>query len=403
MLVEALRLAVQAIFLNALRSALTVLGVVIGVASVIAMVTVGRGSAEQVSADVEKLGTNVVIVVPGQGAMRGGRNATTAPMFSLRDNDAVESGIPAVTVAAPISQTRDRVIFGNENRLTDVVGTDNRYFEAARWEVASGRLFDTGETRSGRAVCIIGQTVRETLFGTGDPVGATIRVGTLSCRVIGLLRSKGASTFGADQDDFVILPLATFQRRIAGNADVQSLYVSVREDASIDAAREEIVALMRERRRVGPDEEDNFEALDTRQFASMLTGITDVMTGLLSAVAAVSLLVGGIGIMNIMLVSVTERTREIGIRLAIGARARDVLTQFLVEAIILSMLGGVVGILLGLGLGFAGARALSVPFSPDPGIVLLSFGFSACVGIVFGFFPARRAARLDPIEALRHE
>ncbi len=403
MLFEALRLAVQAIFHNALRSALTVLGVVIGVASVIAMVTVGRGSAEQVSADVEKLGTNVVIVVPGQGSMRGGPNATTAPAFSLRDNDAVEDRIPAVAVSAPISQTRDRVIFGNENRLTDVVGTDNRYFQAARWEVASGRLFDAGEIQSGRAVCIIGQTVRQSLFGSGEPVGATIRVGAMSCRVIGLLQSKGASTFGADQDDFVILPLATFQRRIAGNADVQSLYVSVREDASIDAAREEIVALMRERRGIGPDGEDDFEALDTRQFASMLTGITDVMTGLLSAVAAVSLLVGGIGIMNIMLVSVTERTREIGIRLAIGARARDVLTQFLVEAIILSMLGGIVGILLGLGLGFAGARMLAVPFSPDPGIVLLSFGFSVFVGIVFGFFPARRAAQLDPIEALRHE
>ncbi|MGS4947799.1 ABC transporter permease [Meridianimarinicoccus sp. RP-17] len=403
MLIEAVRLAVQAIFRNALRSFLTVLGIVIGVASVIAMVTVGQGSTEQVASDVEKLGANVVIVVPGQDAMRGGPHGTTAPMFSTRINDTVKARVAAVAVSAPISQTRERVIFGNANRLSDVVGTDNRYFEAARWEVAAGRLFEPGEIQAGRAVCIVGETLRQALFGAGDPVGASVRIGAVSCRVIGLLRSKGASTFGADQDDFVILPLATFHRRIAGNADVQSLFVSVRDGASIDAAREDITALMRELRRIGPGEEDDFEVLDTRQFALMLTGITDVLTGLLSAVAAVSLLVGGIGIMNIMLVSVTERTREIGIRLAIGARARDVLTQFLVEAIILSMLGGVIGILMGLGLALAGARWLAVPFSPDPGVVLLSFGFSAFVGIVFGFFPARRAARLDPIEALRHE
>ncbi|WP_102108022.1 ABC transporter permease [Oceaniglobus roseus] len=403
MLAETLRLAVQAIFRNALRSALTMLGIVIGVASVIAMVTVGRGSTEQVASDVRKLGTNVAIVVPGQGAMRGGPHVGTAPMFTLRINDAVEAGVAAVAVSAPISQTRERAIFGSANRMTEVVGTDNRYFEAARWQVAAGRLFEEGEVRAGRTLCILGETLRQALFGSGDPVGATIRIGALSCRVIGLLRSKGASTFGADQDDFVILPLAAFQRRIAGNSDVQTLYVSIREGAAVDAAREEITRLMRELRRIGPGEDDDFEVLDTRQFATMLTGITGILTGLLSAVAAVSLLVGGIGIMNIMLVSVTERTREIGIRLAIGAQARDVLAQFLIEAIILSMLGGVVGILAGLGLGLAGARMLSVPFAPDPLTVLVSFGFSALVGIIFGFFPARRAARMDPIEALRHE
>jgi len=403
MLGETIRLAIQAIFRNALRSFLTVLGIVIGVGSVIAMVTVGQGSTQQVAADVQKLGTNIVIVVPGQDALRSGPNSTTASMFTLRINDILQQRIPDVVLSAPISQTRERVIFGTENRLTDIVGTDNRYFQAARWDLAAGRLFEPGEIASGRAVCVIGKTVHEKLFGSGDPVGAKIRIGALSCRIIGLLQSKGASTFGSDQDDFVILPLATFQRRIAGNTDVQSLYVSIRDGASVEGAMVEITDVMRELRRIRTGEDDDFEVLDMKQFATMLTGITDILTGLLSAVAAVSLLVGGIGIMNIMLVSVTERTREIGIRLAIGARSHDVLMQFLVEAILLSLMGGVIGIVGGLLLAAAGTTWLSVPFSPSLGIVLASFAFAALIGIVFGYFPARRAARMDPIEALRHE
>ncbi|WP_411891403.1 ABC transporter permease [Yoonia sp. SDW83-1] len=403
MLWETVKLAVQAIFRNALRSFLTVLGIVIGVGAVIAMVTVGQGSTEQVTADVEKLGTNMLMVMPGQDAMEGGPVGTAVQLFSIRMNDLLEEELGVIEVSAPLSMGRARVVFGNENRRTDMVGTDNRYFSAAQWEVDRGRLFDVTELQSGKPVCVIGETVRKDLFGTSDPIGEEIRIQTLSCEVIGLLKSKGASTFGSDQDDFVIMPIRTFQRRIAGNTDVSLFIVSVRDGVDTERAKTEIEAVMRDLRRIGRGEEDDFTVMDMKQLATMLSGITGILTGLLSAVAAVSLLVGGIGIMNIMLVSVTERTREIGIRLAIGAQAWQVLLQFLVEAIILSLFGGLIGIVVGLGMGLLGANMLSIPFRPDPQIVLLAFAFSAAVGVVFGFFPARRAARLNPIDALRRE
>jgi putative ABC transport system permease protein len=341
--------------------------------------------------------------MPGQDAMEGGPVGTATQLFTIRMNDLLQEQLSVVDVSAPLSAGRARAIFGNENRRTDIVGTDNRYFAAARWEVARGRLFDVTELQSGRPVCVIGETVRKDLFGTSDPVGEEIRIQALSCEVIGLLKSKGASTFGSDQDDFVIIPIRTFHRRIAGNTDVSMFIVSVRDDVDTERAKTQVEAVMRDIRRIGRSEEDDFTVMDMKQLATMLSGITGILTGLLSAVAAVSLLVGGIGIMNIMLVSVTERTREIGIRLAIGAQAWQVLLQFLVEAIILSLFGGLIGIIVGLGMGLLGANMLSIPFRPDPQIVLMAFAFSAAVGVIFGFFPARRAARLNPIDALRRE
>ncbi len=401
MLWETVRLALSAIRRNVLRSFLTVLGVVIGVAAVIAMVTVGQGSSQQVAASVESLGTNVLIVRPGTQIMGpGSRN--TAPPFKLADIAALED-LPALAAVAPVVTTSETAVFGNMNRMTSVTGTTAAYLAIGGWEMARGRGFTTIEDRSGANICIIGETLRAALFGATDPTGEKIRLKAISCEVIGLLVAKGAGSFGQDQDDIVIMPVRTVQRRLLGSQDVSTIMMQVAPGVSSDRAIGDIQALLRERRRISLGEDDNFAVMDMKELATMLNSVNAVLTGLLSSVAAVSLLVGGIGIMNIMLVSVTERTREIGIRLAVGAEARQVLMQFLVEAVVLSVLGGVIGIALGLGLAYVAAQFMAIPFTPGLGTILLAFGFSAAVGMVFGFFPARAAARLDPIEALHHQ
>jgi putative ABC transport system permease protein len=289
------------------------------------------------------------------------------------------------------------------NWTTVIGGTTNEYFTARKWQPIDGRVFTESEERAGKAVCVSGATVRRELLGRENPIGGQIRIKQFSCEVIGLLASKGQAAMGQDQDDTILMPLRTVQRRLTGTQDVNALMISVAEGASIDRAKAQIEKLLRERRRIGPNEDDNFNVMDTRQIAEALSSTTRVMTVLLGAVAAVSLLVGGIGIMNIMLVSVTERTREIGIRLAVGALEREVLLQFLIEAVVLSSLGGLVGVAIATAGSYTAASAMQVPFLFNPRINVLAFVFSAAIGVIFGFFPARRAARLDPIEALRHE
>jgi putative ABC transport system permease protein len=385
-----------------LRSSLTTLGIVIGVAAVIVMVTLGSGATAQVTSDIARLGSNVLTIIPGQRMGPGGASGG-ARTFDAKDVDALVRNVSALAAVAPVSSQSLNAIFGNANWQTRVSGTTSEYLDIRDWSLERGRAFAEAEVRGGNAVCLLGATVRKQLFGAQEAVGSRIRLGAVSCEVIGGLATKGKTGMGQDQDDIVLMPLRTFQRRIAGNDDVREILVSVRKDASLTKAKSDIQSLMRELRRIAPGADDNFFIMDPQDIAATLTGATRTLTALLAAVASVSLLVGGIGIMNIMLVSVTERTREIGVRLAIGALERDVLTQFLVEAVVLSSFGGLIGVGLALAASALAARALLVPFVLDVQIVLVAFLFSMAVGILFGFFPARRAAHLNPIDALRHE
>ncbi|MFC4310335.1 ABC transporter permease [Steroidobacter flavus] len=400
---NAIILALREIRRNVLRSTLTILGIVIGVGAVITMVTIGEGATAQVQQDIQKLGSNLLQVFRGQGFGGGGGSRSSAPPFTMEDVNAIKNEIAGVRTVAPSIGTGAQAIYGNSNWSTQVQGTDDQFVIVRDWPLASGRNFSESELRAGAAVCILGSTVQRELFGSEDPVGASIRLGKLSCQVIATFTSKGQSGFGQDQDDLVVVPIRTMQRRMVGNSDVNSIMVSARDGVSTEKVQADVESLLRERRKIRPGADPDFNVRDLKEISSAMTQTTRVLTSLLAAVAAVSLLVGGVGIMNIMLVSVTERTREIGTRLAVGAMARDVLLQFLIEAVTLAAFGGVIGIALGLSAGALATHAFHVPFVLNVGIVMLSFAFSAAVGIIFGYFPARRAAQLDPIEALRHE
>jgi putative ABC transport system permease protein len=397
-----LGLAWREIRRNLLRSFLTVLGIVIGVAAVITMVTIGNGATQAVQDQITSLGTNLLMIRPGQ-RMGPGRDATGAPPFREADALAIAQQVGGLQAVAPQVSTAATAVFGARNWSTVIQGSSNAFFTTNNWTLASGRLFEPAEERAGSAVCVIGDTVRRELFGSADPVGSRLRLRNISCDVVGLLQAKGQGGIGQDQDDVVVMPLAAVQRRLTGNLNVGTLLVSMADGADAEAVKADITRLLRERRRLAEAEENNFNVLDTQQLAQTLSGTTQVLTGLLGAVAAVSLLVGGIGIMNIMLVSVTERTREIGIRLAIGALGREVLLQFLIEAVVLAALGGLLGIGIAVAASLAITQVMGVPYVFDPAIHLLAFAFAGVIGVVFGYFPARRAARLDPIEALRHE
>ncbi len=395
-------LALRSIRRNLLRSFLTVLGIVIGVAAVITMVTLGSGATQAIQDQISSLGTNLLQVRPGQRLGPGGGGGS-APSFREADGEAIASQIGGVQAVAPEARTGTTVVANGRNWTSGIIGSTNEWLVTGNWTVVEGRDFNPSELRAGAAVCLIGQTVRRELFGDSSPIGQALRVKQMNCEIVGLLGSKGQGAFGNDQDDVVLMPIHTLQRRITGHTRVNTLLVSMADGSDPDRVKDGIRELLRERRKLADSDEDNFNVLDTKQLGETLSGTTRIMTMLLGAVAAVSLLVGGIGIMNIMLVSVTERTREIGLRLAIGALEREVLLQFLIEAVVLAALGGLIGMALALGASVGLAALMDVPFIFNPGVNLMAFAFSAGIGVLFGYFPARRAARLDPIEALRHE
>ncbi|MBC3811758.1 MULTISPECIES: ABC transporter permease [Undibacterium] len=403
MFLNTILLALRSIRRNLLRSFLTILGIVIGVSAVITMVTLGNGATAAVQAQISSLGTNLLQIRPGQRMSFGGGGGAGTASFKEADAEAIASQIGGVQAVAPEGRASAVVVANGRNWSSSVTGSTNAWLRTNNWTLAAGRQFEEGELQAGSAVCIIGETVRRELFDTRNAVGEHLRVKQFSCEVVGVLGSKGQAAMGNDQDDVVLIPLHTLQRRVTGNRRVATLLVSMKDDADSETLKASLTQLLRERRKLADTDEDNFNVLDTKQLAETMSGTTKVMTTLLGAVAAVSLLVGGIGIMNIMLVSVTERTREIGLRLAIGALEREVLLQFLIEATVLSTLGGIIGIVLAAGASILLAQIMQVPYMFNTSINLMSFFFSAGIGMLFGYFPARRAAQLDPIEALRHE
>ncbi len=407
---DLLRSAAHSLRLNILRSVLTSLGIIIGVAAVIAMVAIGAGAEHRVQSTIQQLGANIIVVVNGSQSVGGAQSGVGTQLVLTEDDaEALAREIPAILVAAPQVRGQRQLIFGGSNWSTPVLGVTPDYLEARDWTIAAGRMLSDAEVRGAAKVAVLGKTVVNRLFGENqDPLGQIVRISRVPFTVIGVLDEKGQTPFGSDQDDTVFLPLSTAKKRVLGGRQlkgnlVQTITVKARDENSLAEAERETVALLRQRHKLRDGQPNDFDVRNIAQFMAARAESSRVMTMLLASVAAISLIVGGIGIMNIMLVSVTERTREIGLRMAVGARRRDILTQFVVEAVTLSVLGGLIGTALGIAGSYAIAAAAEWPMLLEPEAIALAVGFSAAVGVFFGFYPARKASRLDPIEALRYE
>ena len=403
------RIAVRALRVNKLRSALTMLGIVIGVGAVITMVAVGAGAQARVAEQIQSLGSNMIIVLSGS-ILSGGVRMGSGSQLTITEDDAwaIQREIPAVAAAAPTSRGGAQVVYGNLNWATGIQGVTLEFFTAREWDVADGRLFSQEEVEGAGKVALVGLTVAGNLFGDSDPLGQVIRIKNVPFTVIGLLERKGQTTFGQDQDDTVLIPLSTAKRKVLGQSQanarsVGSIAVKVREARTMPEAEQEIRGLLRQRHRLQAFQDDDFNIRNLTEVLQSQEASSRVLTLLLAAIASVSLLVGGIGIMNIMLVSVTERTREIGLRMAVGARGRDILLQFLVEAVTLSLIGGAIGIAMGLAGSYSIAYFAQWRTLVSTEAVFVAFAFAAAVGVFFGFYPARKAAALNPIDALRYE
>ena len=397
-------IAFRALRRNKLRSVLTALGIIIGVAAVIAMVGIGNGAKAQVEAQIASLGQNVIIISSGSVTSSGIRTGWGgAGTLKIEDAEAIRREMPDLTAVSEEVSTITQVAAGNQNWSTRILGESADYFDLRRWPLIDGAPFTAQDVRSANKVCVIGQTTARQVYGNDNPIGQVLRVKNVPFTITGLLTAKGFSTQGPDQDDVVVMPYTSAMKRVLGGTTLRAINVQVGNANELNAAQQQIISLLRQRHNIRTGRDDDFTVRTQQEIADAATATTDVMTGLLGAIAGVSLVVGGIGIMNIMLVSVTERTREIGTRMAVGAHGRDILTQFLIEAISLSSVGGIIGIIVGI----VGAKVISMmkewPSLISPGSIVLAFLVSAAVGIFFGFYPARKAARLDPIEALRYE
>ncbi|MGH9689769.1 MAG: ABC transporter permease [Candidatus Acidiferrales bacterium] len=401
---EVIRVALRALARNKMRTILTMLGIIIGVAAVICTVAIGQGAGQQVQRQIQDLGTNMLIIFAGSvnsGGVRMGSQATKT--LTADDAEAIMQHVPSIVAISPGLGAGVQIVNGNQNWATRADGASAEYFQIRNWPVVEGSAFSKRDVDSASNVCVIGKTVATQLFGDDDPVGKVVRVEKIPFRVLGLLATKGQSTFGQDQDDTIIMPYTTLQKKLVGISWLQTITAEVDTQADIPVAQQQIAELLRQRHRLRSSADDDFIIRSPDELAQMAGAITRILTLLLASIASVSLLVGGIGIMNIMLVSVTERTREIGVRMAVGATEEDVQRQFLSEAVVLSSLGGVIGIALGMAASILVSSALHWPTVVSPLSVLIAALFSAAVGIFFGYYPARKAARLDPIEALRYE